>query len=281
MQQAIRQASKYNDFTGTISQVIVGENGDAFLSPNLLFCLREIKTCLPGASVTLYTNFLSSTPELWETIMRECLVNKVICNIDSMESSQYGKAKNADFFVMYNSFLNFLDLRKALNKDILLEVNVLDPIVYLNTAETVFNQKHKKKFYEYTKGEDMSVLTTNYLKMLLYEGDKIKNVLPCLWAERDKMKGLKNESTHCPHINKVITEAFIAPDGTWYGCCLDHKYEIRLGNIVEQSFFDIAEGELRNEFINNLIEGRFELIGSPCNTVDCCQCYKLGGEQNE
>lgn len=262
-----------------IKQIIIGENGDCFLHVGLMFYLRKIKKELPDTKVILFTNFLTSNPAHWDEIIKNGLVNKVICNIDSINPEQYRIAKNADFFQMWNNFTAFIRLRDIHRKfsDITLEINVLDPSVYY---ETLYKSFGDKIIVDTCDIEDTTTQTINIIKYLLHDKDVIQGILPCFWAERYRIKGyLKNN--WCPQLNRIKTEAFIRPDGKWYACCLDSKQELVIGDIHENSLKEISEGIPRQKLIMQLEEGKFEEIGSPCNTVVCCHSYKIGGEQNE
>ena len=263
-----------------LEQIIIGENGDCFLHHDIIRHLRYIHNTFPTKKIVMFTNFLTSTAEQWSEIIRDKLVDHVVCNIDSIDPEQYKLAKNADFFKMWENFTGFILMRAAMHKynDISLEVNVLDPVVYYNTILKSFDMMPECD-YE-VSGEDKTTQTINTLKYLLTEKDVVQGVLPCFWAERDKVGG-HLENNFCPQLKRVETEAFIAPDGTWYACCLDSKNELRLGNIHTQSLKEIANGHKRKLLIERLKRGHFEKIGSPCNTVVACHSYKQGGEKNE
>jgi len=265
-----------------IKQIIIGENGDAFLHPNFMINLKYIKKQLLNTKIILFTNFLTSTAEQWSEIISDKLVDHVVCNIDSIDPEQYKLAKNADFFKMWENFTAFILIRAAMHKynDISLEINVLDPVVYTQTLDNSFLQIKKDIDDKWIYLENKTTQTINILKYLLTEKDCVQGILPCFWAERDKIKGFL-DNNFCPQLKRVETEAFIAPDGTWYACCLDSKNELRLGNIHDMSLAEIEISSGRLKLIQQLREGKFVEIGSPCNTVVCCYSYKQGGNKHE
>lgn len=260
-------------------QIVIGENGDAFIHPKIMTYLHTIKHISPNTKIVLFTNFQTSTEAQWQEIIEHQLVDKVITNIDSINPERYEQTKNADFFKMWQNFTAFLQYRIIHDKqhEIPIEVNILDPKTYKDTFKEV---THKDILPEIT-GPDTTELTMKFIKFLLTQHDVVQSVLPCFWAERHRFGKHANLNDKCPQLSRVETEAFIASDGTWYACCLDSKNELRLGNINEQSLADIAKGEKRQILLKQLRNKQFEQIGSPCNTVDCCHTYKMGGNQNE
>ena len=60
---------------------------------------------------------------------------------------------------------------------------------------------------------------------------------------------------------------------------LQLENELKLGNLMEDSFKEIIKGRVRKKFIEQLENKEFEKIGSPCNSVICCYCYDLKGDR--
>ena len=107
----------------------------------------------------------------------------------------------------------------------------------------------------------------------LREGDQFGRSSPMFWAERNSVdvNDLDYDKYLCPLIERVCTEAFIAPDGTWYACCFDSNNQLVLGNVYETSLSEVERGEVRRNLIRRLSEKKFGEIGGPCATVNCCQ----------
>jgi hypothetical protein len=110
-------------------------------------------------------------------------------------------------------------------------------------------------------------------KILHSPEDGIREVRPFGWAEREAVdvSTLDYSKYECPFLERVLHEAFIAPDGTWYACCLDAKAELNLGNVVETSIQDVFSSQRRQDLIASLRMREFDRIGGPCRTVSCCQ----------
>ncbi len=93
------------------------------------------------------------------------------------------------------------------------------------------------------------------------------------WAERDNINISKMyyKKYTCSSLERIEEEAFIAPDGTWYACCLDSNNELVLGNVIHTSINEIFFSEKRKKLISSLKNKEFAKIGGPCKTVNCCQ----------
>lgn len=262
-----------------IKNIKFGENGDCFLHPQIIDMLRYTKEHIPNSHITLFTNFLSGNTEQWQQILVEDLVQHVVCNIDSINPKQYRNAKNADFYQMWNNFTAFIRLRDIYHKfnSTTISVNIIDPDIYSKTFATSFGM-----FLSHTALQDTSEQTMNTIKYLLHSKDEVITLLPCFWAERKYFEKIPiPENSFCPKLKMVEEEAFFAPDGTWYACCLDSKNELKLGNIREQTIEEIEKGNTRHQLLAQLRRGDFKAIGGPCRTVVACHHYRIGGEKYE
>jgi hypothetical protein len=97
------------------------------------------------------------------------------------------------------------------------------------------------------------------------------------WAERSQCadRGIAYGDYTCPALDRVKQEAFIAPDGTWYGCCMDAECELVIGNVTMESLALLVGNERRTRLISGLENREFARIGGPCRTVQCCQTMIL------
>jgi len=169
-------------------------------------------------------------------------------------------------------------LRDLHSSDIKLSINIL-PIDKYNFIISKLTGSPPKKIEGREFTEDYNDIEKTIRKIWPFtkENDIITVSAVCAWAERQELtdpkliKGLNA----CPQIEKVSTEAFIAPDGTWYACCLDSKCELQLGNVMESSLEEIDAGEKRGNLLKNLKKKKFKEIGGPCATVICCHAFEI------
>ena len=130
---------------------------------------------------------------------------------------------------------------------------------------------------------DFELVETS-LRNFIPDDIRIRHSKAGLWSERRLVaSGLAprhpdKSKLDCPMLGRVQEEAFIAPNGDWYPCCLDDNQDIVLGNIVENTLLEVFNNSTRTEFIKKLKARQWEEIGYPCNTVECCQIVTLPEE---
>lgn len=259
-----------------VSVMEVGENGDAFLNPECLEILRYIRTRLPGTLVEVFTNFQHLTPEKAEIILRERLIHRFKCNIDASGDADYLLVKGLKLSTVRDNVLGFLEARRATRADAPLSVHVLTPGTYERAVRRslgVAPLKARGRRPEKT-GDDFEAVKAEWAVRLDPATDHLVNITsPTLWAERPQVDPLRIDYRRyrCPKLPRVEHEAFIGPDGTWYACCLDTNFELRLGDLHRESLADIFASERRRRLIDQLRAGAFAEIGGPCRTVNCCQ----------
>ncbi len=259
-----------------VHKIIIGENGDAFLNKELIEILRYIRAKISNIKVILYVNFQHLNKDLSGIILKEKLADVIRCNIDGSNARNYFAVKRLDYNLVMDNISAFLRQRKELKCGTHLAVSVLTLNSYIHTIYNNF------KFYpaklsdlELIKIKDDFRQTRNKLGGILDKGtDRVyKTNTIGAWGERQKIDAGKVDYKKytCTHLIRIKHEAFIAPDGTWYACCLDSQCALSLGNIKEQSLQEVYSGAKRANLINLLEERRFSSVGGPCLTVNCCQ----------
>ncbi|MFP4473592.1 MAG: radical SAM/SPASM domain-containing protein [Candidatus Omnitrophota bacterium] len=257
--------------------ISVGENGDLFTHPDYLSFLRLIRQTLPGIKIVCYTNFLQLTPDRIDTILKEKLLDFIGCNIDAINPDRYRTIKRGDYYSARNNLDYFLFKRRKLWCNVPIHVSALTLYDYITAIQSSFGRLPSKlphgEFLNEPIEDDFEDIYQELRPQLDHPKDKILRTPPIAWAERGSAGDVKlpdNRYT-CPQIGRIEKEAFIAPDGTWYACCWDSKYELALGNLYVQSLQEIHASEIRQDLILKLKQRRFSSIGSPCRTVNCCQ----------
>lgn len=258
-----------------VGLIEVGENGDAFLNKDLIKILRLIKSKLPDMKVELYTNFQNFTKDKAETILREKLVDSFWCDMDAADARNYYDVKKLDLAVVKNNLKNFLDLRKKLGSDATLGILVLTLNHYITTIHRKLG-RYPAKLKDAGLGnmpDDFLAVKKEYERLLDGKADKIVRSGIVGWAEREAhdINNKHYAEYRCPNLYRVVSEVFIAPDGSWYACCLDSKNELVFGNVVKESIDEVYRGRKRKELISMLRKREFTKIGSPCKTIACCQ----------
>ncbi len=262
-------AAKKHDIT----KLYIHEQGDAFLNPAIMEILVLIRSVLPDIEVVLFTNFQYVTPERSEVILKKKLINTWFTNIDGYKQSYY-KVKHIDFDKVIANLKAFIKNRNKYYPELSLTVYVITYKSYVNTI---------KKRYGFSpiiaKGNSLFIKdhyrkTSDYLLKNVIDPklDRVMRAGIAGYAERDKFDigKIDYDKYVCPFLESVNQSAFIAPDGTWYACCLDSKNELKLGNVMETSIDHIYNSNKRLMLIEDLGNKKFSKIGGPCATVPAC-----------
>lgn len=257
-----------------IKRIIIGENGDAFLNKDIIDILRYIRLNTTTVKIVLYTNFQYFTKKKVEVILKERLVDLIRCNVDGSTPQNYYNVKQIDYNTVKNNILNFIFLRKYFGEKIPIYLSILTLNRYVNTIYKNFG------FYPMkisdpgliNREDDATLIKKEYSKIFDKKIDKIFITrMVMAWAEREiSNENIDYKKYSCPNIIRIQHEAFIAPDGTWYACCLDSNRHLALGNINKNSLNEIYFSKTRDVLINLLQSKQNKKIGGPCSTIDCC-----------
>ena len=258
-----------------IKNMELGENGDAFLNKDFMKILRLIKLKLPNIQVVLHTNFQNFEKTMAEEMIRERLLSQIVCNIDGFNEQNYFHVKKLNFNKTWNNLKDFVRLRKELNNQVPIRILVLTLNNYIHTVHNnlgVYPIKLKNPKLKKVP-DDFKLIKRQLDRILNPRIDSIIKSWVFAWAEREQIDTSKiNYKRYaCPNLIRLKRDAFIAPDGTWYACCLDSNYDLSLGNVLESSIQKIYDSEKRKQLIYLLTKKQFARIGGPCKTVNCCQ----------
>jgi sulfatase maturation enzyme AslB (radical SAM superfamily) len=276
VEKIVREVST-NPKISSVAHLECGENGDAFLNPKALECLRIMRRGLPWCTISVFTNFRNLTIDKIIPILQERLIDAICCNIDGYNDYHYRAVKGVDLKKAKQNLSSFLQLRKDLHANIPLTIYAITYRKYVNTIKRNFgflpHKLHRKELKDIKK-DDFPLIKAKWLPLIDKEKDRIVSARAIFsWAERTRIDtaSLVYDDYCCPNLERVKHEAFIAPDGTWYACCLDANNELVIGNIAKDSLVDLMESPRRIKLIRMLEDGKFREIGGPCKTVNCCQ----------
>ena len=253
----------------------IGENGDALLNPEAINILRYLRLTNPDVFVRMTINFQNLTRDRSSVILGERLVAQIVCNIDGHDAASYYRVKRLNLDAVGSNILDFLKLREELGAKTSL---VMASITFADYVKRI--RENLGLLPSKLRGEDpidipddFAEVQKNWSKHLDPKRDTIFRSGIVGWAERARMSAreIDYKSYSCPNLKRVKEECFIAPDGTWYACCLDSKNELTLGNAVQETISRIYQSERRLGLIRLLENNEYGLIGGPCRTVNCCQ----------
>jgi hypothetical protein len=263
-----------------VREVTVSENGDAFLNRHLVEQLEYIHRKLPEAQVICYTSFRRCSPTHSRAILEEHLVDGFVCTMNGHGVESFEATKHVNYAAVRANLLAFLDLRRELGGRTSLAIQVITARQYVDAVHRSLGT-YPVKLDDRAKirvPDDYAAIRREWMPRLDPARDGLFRSGTFGWAERERAKGrpLDESQLACPQLERVKQAAFIAPDGSWYACCLDANNDLVVGNVNEQSLDEIYNGASRRELIDRLERRRFLEIGGPCATVNACQVLDQG-----
>ena len=247
----------------------VGENGDAPLNKNFLEILRAIKQKMPNAFINMATNFSQMKPELSKILLDERLLHGIQVNIDGHNAESYEAQKILKYENVINNLKAFVKLKSEYPASMELTVHYLTLKDYTDAVRKKFGRDPVRLVGDVpdTGPEQIRESLNSWLP-----DEVILDRPGCFfWAERALVPPDHDQSRlSCPNYSRVESEAWIAPNGDWYACCLDENQDIVWGNVMKNTLVEIHSGESRVNFLDDLVNRRWKKIGHPCNTVTCC-----------
>lgn len=189
--------------------------------------ISYIKSKLPWVSIHILTNG-SLLDQEFSTRLIQSGIDWVGFSLHGIESSTISSSMGIDFHRTLNNILNFIQLSRRACKDI----SKFVMITFINHAK--LSEKEKKKVFEFWKKEGISRISY-YSAAVSRAGNvpflpKVRNqkIYDCssIWT---------NEMLHILSNGEVVL------------CCMDWKKEVILGNVRENSIFEIWNGKKYQE----------------------------------
>lgn len=264
-----------------LEMIHISENGEALYHPEFLEIVRYIKRTLPDTPLNFLSNFGLLTSEISEALLKEKLLSSIQVNIDGHDEDSYRAVKGISFKSVIKNLKYFLEMREKYDPEFDFCINVMPAFEYAATVKTMFNERPDRIAADTDITFSTFEQTEKMLREFVPDNVRVRHSKAGLWSERKlihtgKMKFPGDESTlSCPMIERVKAEAFIAPNGDWYACCLDDNNDLVLGNINTQTIDEIYNSEVRTEFIRKLENKEFANIGYPCSAIAACQIISL------
>lgn len=262
----------------TVNTMFFSENGEGIYNKDFIEIVSYARQKLPNCYFNMLSNFGMMTPELSKQILENKLIDEFQVNIDGHDAESYYAVKKISYKSVIKNLTQYLELRKQYHPEQAFVVNAVPAAQYAITVKSLFQTQPD----QVPAGDQIPYSDLSAIQQSLSQLDKKYNLTivrqqsPGMWAERKTFRRvLKNmnidQSTfNCPMFTRVQSEAFIAPNGDWYPCCLDDNNDIVLGNVNTQTVQEIYTSQRRLEFVEKLRNRKYEEIGYPCNTVACC-----------
>ena len=258
-----------------LKTIEVWENWDALLNKDIIIILRYIRKKLPEIDIELFTNFQNLVHEKTLTILSENLIDYIHCNIDGSNKTNYFSVKRLNLWNTLKNLLTFFKVRDKIKSSVWINIRVTPLHQYIHSIHKEFGfYPRKMKDLELTNiPDDYNIIVKQFYNIADHNKDSIKRQHPFWWAERESinLSLIDYSKYNCPYIERVKREAFIAPDWTWYACCLDSNNELSFGNVIEKSIDKVYNWIKRENFIKKLEKRDYWNINGPCKTINCCQ----------
>lgn len=237
--------------------ISLNENGEGLLYPQFIDVLRYLRDKMPDANVILHTNM----ERMNQNMAREVLslgLNEIFPNMDGASKETFEYAKRLNFERVKKNLEDFIRTRNAMESNCKIVIQIMSPARYLKRVVGVQTILH-----------DDSKEVEAYWKPLIGPEDRIVNIRGGFrWAIRDKVKKIKTGPCLFLNGKGVNPNAYIAPSGDMYVCCLDENAQISFGNVIEESIEDIWNGDQRHLIMKTLLLRQFDQLGSPCIYCD-------------
>lgn len=272
-----------DNFPWEIKHITLSENGEAIYNKDFLKIARYARFKFPNAIISSLSNFGMMTKYLSSVIIKEKLLDTMTINIDGHNAESYKAVKGISFKSVMRNFRNFMKLRTQYYPDLKVKINVMSAAEYSLTVKAVLEHLPEQVISDIPYS-DLELVKNMLSKHINVNNDiflDIRNSKSGFWAERNLFKNgivkppVDQSKLNCPLLDRVKSQAFIAPNGDWYACCLDDNNDLVLGNVNASSLIEIHNSITRKTFISNLENHKFEQIGYPCNTVFCCESFSL------
>lgn len=253
----------------------LSENGDALLNKDFIEILRILKRRLPSVQKILYTNLSLLTKKKSEIIVREGLIDKLMCSIDSVDEDVFSMMNGMSLKRVLQNFKDFLSIRDKLNSPITVNVRVLTLHNYVKAIKHSFGfVPNGVDKFRVPMLDEVPLIAASLERFMDSSKDKIEKSIIFAWNDREKFTGKVDSYTSnlkCPFLDRNEHDLFIAPDGSCYSCCLDSKCDIIFGNVNSESLDSIFNSSKRARFLEKLRARKFIEIGGACSSVICCQ----------
>ncbi len=226
--------------------------GEPLLNPKLEEYIRYAKTHLKRTEVWMSTNFSIMTKQRGENIINSGLDNLLVC-VDAFSKLIYENIKELDYDVVKQNILDFLESLKKIKNHMLFR------IAFIPMSENKDEQKNFFDFWKFkTKGMKNVLVQLKAYEDFGSQVEKQNSIMESYKSIRRKVL------SPC---NQIYNMLDVLSNGNVSCCCYDMEGEINLGNIKNQTLFDIWNSE-KFKALRKHIESRdYELLPDLC--INC------------
>lgn len=250
--------------------VQLGGDGDAFLHPDFLDCIAELRARLPKAHLCLYTNGFLLTAARADLICRGRMLDEVQVRIDSLDPNTYRKSTGLELDLV----LENLEYFSALNDFAHLCIIYMPIHLYPTYCRQILG---KEPTYFTKRGLDESKLRDEFEDVKAYfktwsHPPEVRKTGICLWAERTDCE---YSEFPCPQLDSAWQrQIYVLPNGDVMTCpyCDDQNTFI-LGNVLREKLADLWTSDKKKAFaeqVRNRTRGNHP---AACVNALCCRMW--------
>ncbi len=210
-------------------------HGESLLVPGVVDYFRTAREGARQTHINLTTNGSKLCGDLAETLLQEDLLDSVIVSIDGGDQATFESIRiGLEYEQVRRNVLDFIRRRNQLGKS--------RPTVSIAMV-TVPENRH----------------TRQELKKVWREADEVRFSVYFNWAGRLKNKGRsQNKINFCERLYHYIT---ILANGQVALCCFDSEGEYLLGDIRQQSVYEVWHSEAFDQKRRWLYNRNFQKLG--------------------
>jgi radical SAM protein with 4Fe4S-binding SPASM domain len=288
-----------NELKDSLRAINLSGYGENLLNKNLVEMIKYAKS--KKIEVTSVTNGLLLNKEYSDKLVLSGL-DRLIISIESIEPKKFGKIRGVDLNRVLNGLNNVIESKKKFNSNIFLRINTILMNETIDEMESLIsfasemkvNELHFNKFKtldDVEKNEFKSKTIAirgkqpviNQLRkgIVFAKQKKVKtNLLGLIKQMENNWNYFENEfNLDFVPCYQIYFSSFVS----WYGalrpCCLFYDSKFDLGNVFEEGFERVWNGEKYQQFRKNLNQ----LFNLPQTCLSCSSyninsniCKKLG-----
>ena len=259
---------------GRLKTIEIGGLSEPLLNPELIIILQKIRDKYP-AELVLYTNGLLLDEELSLKLLQDELIDTVVISIDGIGQKDHFASKKIDYGTVENNLLDFIALRDNYKSKCRIVIQVMSYKKYCSVIRDILGRNPiNAPVTDKTIEDNTELIIKKWQKHLSYD-DKIWDAADTFQLRGEYKKERDNypveeEYLRCPWLNYVIHAINITSNGDWIICCNDFFKEGVLGNIHNNSLYDIAATD-RKDFVRALINNNSANLPLRCKLKKYCQ----------
>lgn len=250
----------------TLNMIQTSGNGEAFLNPNYLDYISQLKKEFTFP-VWTYNNFSLLNRDRANRIVQEQLFDKIHVRVDSLDKQWFETNSNLNQDLVFENLKYFMSINTKIPVTILYN-NIKS---YYKRCWKILEKRPERDFF-----------TDDQLDNYANEAGKIRTYFEpfskvpidiceighSLWGER--RTATPDYDYMCPKVSVISHVTWICPNGDVSVCCYDDtQSKFIVGNILDDHILDIWNSDKRLKIVENIKNKAYNGT-APCTSPRCC-----------